>query len=88
MLIAAGPTMTMKIDGKMHKSIGKIILTGADTWGVEAVGALKSACSGAGVTVAVLDSGIDAGHEAFTGVCGWASVLRRMARHCWSITVR
>jgi subtilisin family serine protease len=37
-------------------------------WGVEAVGALESPFSGAGVTVAVLDSGIDAAHDAFRGL--------------------
>jgi subtilisin family serine protease len=36
-------------------------------WGVEAVGALASPFTGAGVTVAVLDSGIDSTHEAFRG---------------------
>ncbi|HLT85518.1 MAG TPA: S8 family serine peptidase [Phototrophicaceae bacterium] len=38
------------------------------TWGVRAVGADVSARTGAGVTVAVLDTGIDASHPAFTGV--------------------
>lgn len=37
------------------------------TWGLQAVGALDSPFTGAGVTVAVLDTGIDAGHEAFQG---------------------
>ncbi len=36
-------------------------------WGVKAVGALDSPFTGAGVTVAVLDTGIDADHEAFDG---------------------
>jgi subtilisin family serine protease len=35
------------------------------TWGVKAVGALESPFSGSGVTVAVLDTGIHAAHEAF-----------------------
>ena len=38
------------------------------TWGVAAVGADASARTGAGVVVAVLDTGIDATHPAFTGV--------------------
>jgi len=38
------------------------------TWGVHAVGADQSARTGAGVTVAVLDTGIDAHHPAFNGV--------------------
>jgi subtilisin family serine protease len=40
----------------------------ADTWGVRAVGADRSSFDGAGVTVAVLDTGIDRTHPAFTGV--------------------
>jgi subtilisin family serine protease len=40
----------------------------ASTWGVAAVRADASAQTGAGVTVAVLDTGIDADHPAFTGV--------------------
>jgi Subtilase family len=36
-------------------------------WGVEAVGALTCPFTGAGVTVAVLDSGIDGSHDAFGG---------------------
>jgi subtilisin family serine protease len=38
------------------------------TWGVKAVGASTSPFTGKGVTVAVLDTGIDKGHPAFTGV--------------------
>ena len=38
------------------------------TWGVSAVGAAASSRNGAGVTVAVLDTGIDRTHAAFAGV--------------------
>ena len=38
------------------------------TWGVFVTGALQSPYVGHGVTVAVLDTGIDAGHEAFRDV--------------------
>ena len=38
------------------------------TWGVRAVGADTSPFDGAGVVVAVLDTGIDASHPAFAGV--------------------
>lgn len=38
------------------------------TWGVFATGALQSPYIGRNVTVAVLDTGIDAGHKAFDGV--------------------
>jgi subtilisin family serine protease len=37
-------------------------------WGIGAVGADSSSRTGAGVVVAVLDAGIDAGHPAFAGV--------------------
>lgn len=41
--------------------------TGA-TWGVTATSAVNSPYTGQGVTVAVLDTGIDSSHEAFQGV--------------------
>jgi subtilisin family serine protease len=41
---------------------------GPTAWGVAAVGAAESSRSGTGVTVAVLDTGIDAAHSAFAGV--------------------
>jgi len=41
--------------------------TAGVAWGLEAVGAVGSPRTGAGVTVAILDTGIDAGHEAFRG---------------------
>ena len=42
--------------------------TGTPTWGVTRVGAVASPFDGAGVRVAVLDTGIDAAHPAFQGV--------------------
>ena len=42
--------------------------TGAATWGVSAVGADATGLTGAGVKVAVLDTGIDATHPAFAGM--------------------
>lgn len=40
----------------------------ATTWGVDAVGATTSPYTGSGITVAVLDTGIDSTHPAFSGV--------------------
>lgn len=48
---------------------GEVVASGsAATWGVSAVGADVSQRSGAGVVVAVLDTGIDSTHPAFQGV--------------------
>lgn len=42
--------------------------TDAETaWGLEAIGATQSSQTGAGVTVAILDTGIDVAHDAFKG---------------------
>lgn len=41
---------------------------GDPEWGIEAVGAIESDMTGAGQTVAVLDTGIDPDHPAFAGV--------------------
>ncbi len=38
------------------------------TWGVQVTGALQSTYTGNGVTIAILDTGIDATHEAFNGI--------------------
>ncbi len=41
---------------------------GTATWGVEAVMATRSPFDGSGITVSVLDTGIDPTHEAFQGI--------------------
>jgi subtilisin family serine protease len=41
---------------------------GATAWGLDACGATRSTASGAGVTVAVLDTGLDVTHPAFAGL--------------------
>jgi len=43
-------------------------VVGGTTWGVKAVGADRSPFSGKGVTVAILDTGIDLAHPAFAGI--------------------
>lgn len=57
------------------KLIAPVGLTGAApagpsgaTWGIGAVGAKTSPFTGEGVTIAVLDTGIDASHPAFSGI--------------------
>ncbi|MEP9358612.1 S8 family serine peptidase [Sphingomonas sp. KR3-1] len=43
--------------------------TAGDTaWGLDAIGALQSKFTGAGAVVAILDTGIKAGHPAFSGI--------------------
>jgi subtilisin family serine protease len=42
--------------------------TDGNVWGLDAVGATSTPFTGAGVTVAVLDTGVDATHPAFAGV--------------------
>lgn len=46
----------------------EVSASGAPTWGVTRVGAAESPFTGAGVKVAVLDTGIDQAHPAFQGV--------------------
>lgn len=41
---------------------------GSDAWGIGAVGADRSGRDGTGAVVAILDTGIDAAHPAFTGM--------------------
>lgn len=64
--MALAPVMPMKL-------VEPVAVAAADaepgpTWGIRAVGADTSPFTGAGVTVAVLDTGIDPNHPAFAGV--------------------
>jgi subtilisin family serine protease len=67
-LLGAAPVMPVVLISP-QASDGEADAADADeiAWGVAAVGAVDSPFTGAGVTVAVLDTGIDADHEAFAG---------------------
>ena len=59
-------TMPMKLIEPVDKE--DAAPAAANTWGIEAVNAHNSPFDGSGVTVAVLDTGIDLTHPAFAGV--------------------
>jgi subtilisin family serine protease len=66
-VVAVAPVMPMKLIQPLNGGEPVPAAPGA-TWGVEAVGAHTSPFSGDGIVVAVLDTGIDPAHPAFTGV--------------------
>ncbi|MGL4373211.1 MAG: S8 family serine peptidase, partial [Shewanella sp.] len=61
---SAAPAITTKL----IKPFNTLPITEGDAWGIAAVGADVSPYTGEGVTVAVLDTGIDISHPAFRGV--------------------
>jgi subtilisin family serine protease len=65
---AIAPAMPMRLVQPLDVAVGVDPLAGGVTWGVKAVGADTSPFTGAGITVAVLDTGIDPSHPAFAGV--------------------
>jgi subtilisin family serine protease len=65
---AVAPAMPMKLIEPVARSDAAEPAHDAIAWGVRAVGADQSPYSGAGVVVAVLDTGIDERHPAFAGV--------------------
>jgi len=62
------PDMQLKLIAPLEVPGAPQPAAGTAAWGVKAVGADTSAFTGAGITVAVLDTGIDANHRAFTGM--------------------
>ncbi|MGU3433206.1 S8 family peptidase [Actinomycetes bacterium M1A6_2h] len=67
-VLGFAPVMPMKLVEPLDASPGFVPEVGPATWGVDAVCASSSPFTGAGVTVAVLDTGIDAAHPAFAGM--------------------
>lgn len=53
---------------RLIQPLGASRASAGDAWGIAAVGADRSPFTGDGVTVAVLDTGIDGAHPAFAGV--------------------
>ncbi|NOJ61142.1 S8 family serine peptidase [Arthrobacter sp. 260] len=64
-VLSVAPAMPMKLVEPLE---AEPAAASTVTWGVKAVGADTSPFTGAGVTVSVLDTGIDADHPAFAGV--------------------
>ena len=60
------PEMPLKLVAPV--ACGEDAEPGGEAWGLRATGALESRFTGAGVKIAVLDTGIDAQHDAFRGV--------------------
>jgi subtilisin family serine protease len=60
---AAAVVMPLRLYRPMKRA--KVGEDAVAPWGLEAVGTGATTCTGAGATVAVLDTGVDAGHEAF-----------------------
>jgi subtilisin family serine protease len=69
-VLAIAPSMPMRLIAPLGEArdITATPAAATATWGVKAVRADTSTFTGTGIAVAVLDTGIDAAHAAFTGV--------------------
>lgn len=67
-VLAVAPVVPMRLIAPVPMTVAADPLAGGTTWGVSAVGAAASPFTGAGVVIAVLDTGIDSTHPAFSGV--------------------
>jgi subtilisin family serine protease len=65
-VVAIAPSIPMKLVKPFVDAAQPAV--GVSSWGIAAVGADTSPFTGAGIVVAVLDTGIDAAHPAFAGV--------------------
>lgn len=68
--LAIAPNMPTRLIAPTAKNtdVGSLRSDAATTWGIQATGADVSPWTGRGVTVAILDTGIDEAHPAFDGV--------------------
>jgi subtilisin family serine protease len=67
-VFAVAPLLPLRLIEPVATKSAESPETPGAAWGIEAVGATASPRTGAGVKVAVLDTGIDASHEAFAHV--------------------
>ena len=68
-VLAIAPAMPMKLIAPINvRDVTATPAAATATWGVKAVKADTSPFTGAGIAVAVLDTGIDSSHPAFAGV--------------------
>lgn len=65
---AIAPPMPLGLIAPVEMREATVQEAGATAWGISAVGAEGTPLDGSGVTVAVLDTGIDPAHQAFHGV--------------------
>jgi len=68
--VAVAPVMPMKLIAPVPSSAGASAQTmsGSNTWGIVATKVDQSTFDGSGMTVAILDTGIDKTHPAFAGI--------------------